>query len=507
MRPFRLNLTVSILAFLSCLLLMTWLLFSLFAFRTAANDLYAQKGEHARMLLATFVSQLPETIPAYPEGIISSNSPAAIYAQKLAEENSFMRITLLDANGKVIYTAGQDNIDVYRPFAGQSAAVTGNYILPEGAGIVSIQPVNRNGQPSAKAGLALSLGPENKRLSRSRQMFMAYFAIDFILLLGVGAFILSRIVVAPVNRLLTATEKITSGQYGQRISISGSAELARLAESFNEMSATLQNKDHEVTAHVAALEKANADLRQAREETLRSEKMASIGLLAAGMAHEIGTPLASIMGYAELMPSEQPPDSAAIQDYSQRIAEGCARIDRIIRGLLDYARPHSSSVGAADINRLIGETVELLTQQGAFKLITVTSWFAEALPPALVDPHQLQQVLINLMLNSRDAMPDGGKLAIRGTTDSSLSLPGHAVGCVRIDVLDTGTGMSIEQQKRIFDPFFTTKAPGKGTGLGLAISARIIDGMGGRIVVKSQPGKGSCFTLLLPVADIKEAVQ
>src|SRR6185369_3118143 len=107
MRPLRFSLTVSILAFLSCLLLMTWLLFSLFAFRTAANDLYSQKGEHARMLLTTFVSQLPDAIPAYPEGMILSNSPAAIFAQKLAEEVSFVRLTLLDANGKVIYTAGR----------------------------------------------------------------------------------------------------------------------------------------------------------------------------------------------------------------------------------------------------------------------------------------------------------------------------------------------------------------------------------------------------------------
>lgn len=314
MRPFRLNLTVSILAFLSCLLLMAWLLFSLFAFRTAANDLYAQKGEHARMLLATFVSQLPDTIPTYPQEIIPSNSPAVIYAQRLAEEASFMRLTLLDANGKVIYTTGREDSDIYRPFAAQPAVATGNFILPEGAGIASIASVTRNGVVAAKAGLALSLVDENARLKRSRQLFMAYFAIDFILLLGFGAFILSRIVVTPISRLLAATEKIIDGQYGQRISVSGSAELARLAESFNEMSATLQNKDHEVTAHVAALEKANADLRQAREETLRSEKMASIGLLAAGMAHEIGTPLASIMGYAELLPSEQP-DSAAIQDY------------------------------------------------------------------------------------------------------------------------------------------------------------------------------------------------
>ncbi|MFA7059390.1 MAG: ATP-binding protein [Pedobacter sp.] len=506
MRPFRLNLTVSILAFLSCLLLMAWLLFSLFAFRTAANDLYAQKGEHARMLLATFVSQLPEIIPIYPEGIIPTNSPAAIYAQKLAEETSFMRLTLLDANGKVIYTIGRDSSDIYQPFSGSPSLAAGSFVLPAGAGMVCIAPVTRNGLVVGQTGLALSLNSENERLKRSRQLFLAYFALDFILLLGIGAFILSRIVVTPVNRLLAATQKIIAGHYGQRVRVTGSSELAQLAESFNEMSETLLLKDQQVTAHVSALEKASADLGLAREETLRSEKMASIGLLAAGMAHEVGTPLASIMGYAELLSGEQP-YSAVVQDYSQRIAEGCASIDRIIRGLLDYAHPHSNSVGPVDIRRLVGETVELLTRQGAFKLITVTSWFSEALPLALVDSHQLQQVLINLLLNSRDAMPEGGKLIIRGTIDSSLSLPGHAEGYVRIDVLDTGTGIPVEHQQRIFDPFFTTKAPGKGTGLGLAISARIIEDMGGRIVVKSQVAKGSCFSVMLPVEAMKDSEQ
>ncbi|OHB25298.1 MAG: hypothetical protein A2X79_01430 [Desulfuromonadaceae bacterium GWB2_53_15] len=498
MRPFRLNLTVSILAFLSCLLLMAWLLFSLFAFRTAANDLYAQKGEHARMLLATFVSQLPDTIPTYPEGIIPLNSPAAIYAQKLAEEASFMRLTLLDSNGKVVFTAGRDNIDIYLPFTGNREAAAGSFILPDGADIASIAPVTRNGAVSAKAGLALSLMDEKVRLKRSRQLFLAYFAIDFILLLGVGAFILSRIVVRPISRLLAATEKIIDGHYGQRVRVTGSSELAQLAGSFNEMSETLLLKDQQVTAHVAALEKANTDLRQAREEALRSEKMASIGLLAAGMAHEIGTPLASIMGYAELLSGDQP-DLAAMQDYTRRITDGCTRIDRIVRGLLDYSRPRNSAVEAVDVRQVVLDTIELLEQQGAFKRIELVTLFADALPSILADAYQLQQVLINLLLNSRDAMPDGGKLTLRSKSDDS-ALPGRQAGCVRIDVLDSGSGIPEGHLKSIFDPFFTTKEPGKGTGLGLAISARIIEGFGGRISVRSEVGKGSCFTLLLPVA-------
>ncbi|MBC8018964.1 MAG: HAMP domain-containing protein [Verrucomicrobia bacterium] len=498
MRKLRLSLTASILAFLSCLLLLTWLLFSLLAFKTAANDLYSQKSEHARMLLATFVSQLPDTIPTYPDGMIVINSPAAIYAQKLADEASFIRLTLLDANSKPIFTVGREGTDVYQPFAGNAQMREGGGISADGAAIMRVNRVVRNGTVAGNAGLILSLTAEKARLERSRQLFMAYFAIDFILLLGIGSFILSRIVVAPISRLLSATEKITGGQYGQQIRVSGSAEMARLAESFNDMSLTLSQKEQEARGHVAALEKVNADLRQAREEAIRTEKMASIGLLAAGMAHEIGTPLASIMGYAELAAGEQL-DSSTIHDYARRISDDCGRIDRIVRGLLDYSRPRSSVVEPCDIRELVTTTIEMLVQQGAFKGISVTTNCDEHVPDVYVDPHQLQQVLINLALNSRDALLPDGKILIRIKGPVKGSSPGQPDG-IRIEVLDNGSGISAEHLGRIFDPFFTTKQPGKGTGLGLAISARIIEGFGGRITVQSKPGTGTCFSIWLPVS-------
>jgi signal transduction histidine kinase len=263
------------------------------------------------------------------------------------------------------------------------------------------------------------------------------------------------------------------------------------------MSATLLQKEQEVNGHVAALEKANSDLRQAREEAIRTEKMASIGLLAAGMAHEIGTPLASIMGYAELAAGEAL-DTGTVQDYARRISGDCARIDRIVRGLLDYSRPRAATVEPCDIRRLVASTLEMLSQQGALKEIRLATDYDEELSGVCVNPHQLQQVLINLLINSRDAMPSGGKLAVRVKADSSRRLSGQTVSSLRIDVLDSGSGIPAENLKRIFDPFFTTKAPGKGTGLGLAISARIIEGFGGRIEVQSRKGTGTCFSIWLP---------
>lgn len=490
MARYRPSLTVSIMAFLGFLLVMTWLLFSFLAFKTSANDLYAQKGEHARTLLAAFVSQLPDDLPVFPGGIISPDSSASIYVQKLSDDAAFTRLTLLDRNGKAIFTAGRDGSEVYLPFNGIQASSDGVGILPDGSGIAKVISVTRNGITVGRAGLLLSLSAENSRLLKTRQLFAAYFVLDFIMLMGLGSFILSRIVVNPINRLLSATGKITGGHYGQRLQVSGSSELACLAESFNEMSTALQNKDQQVSEHMSALERVNNDLHQAREEAIRTEKMASIGLLAAGMAHEIGTPLASIMGYADLAAAEQP-DNPAIQDYAQRISADCSRIDRIVRGLLDYSRPRVSSVETADVRQVATKTLELLSQQGAFKQLNVTMSIENGLPPVKADPHQLQQVLINLLLNSRDALADNGSLALKARVDNRL---------LCIDVTDNGSGIDADNLKYIFDPFFTTKPPGKGTGLGLAIAARIIEGFGGRITVKSRLGAGTCFSILLPLA-------
>ncbi|HIJ80490.1 MAG TPA: HAMP domain-containing protein [Desulfuromonadales bacterium] len=489
---YRPTLTVSIMAFLVFLLILTWLLFSLLTFKTAANDLYAQKGEHARTLLATFVSQLPDPLPVYPAGFIFSDLPAASYIQKLADDAMFTRLTLLDVNGKAIFSAGRETSDIYLPFSGLATSAQGSFITQDGSGVSHIMSVVRNGQIVGKAGLLLSLASEKSRLNKTRQMLVAYFVLDFILLLVLGSFVLSRIVVNPINQLLAATEKITGGNYGQQLHVSGSVELSRLAESFNMMSGSLLAKDQQVQEQMTELEKANRELQLAREEAIRTEKMASIGLLAAGMAHEIGTPLASIMGYAELTAAEEPANPV-LQDYARRISEDCSRIDRIVRGLLDYSRPRTAGSATSDVQQLVADTVELLARQGACKGLQISQDVADRLPAVLADPHQLQQVLINLMLNARDAMPGGGALGIAVRPEN---------GQVRIDIRDSGPGIPADDLKLIFDPFFTTKPPGKGTGLGLAISIRIVEGFGGRLAVESRAGEGSCFTLRLPTSPI-----
>lgn len=487
----RPSLTFSILASLACLLVLTWLLFSLLAFKTAERDLYAQKSDHARVLLSTFVNQLPDQLPSFPEGMLPLDAPAALYAGKLSDEFSFQRLTLLDKAGKVIFTVGREGTDIYLPVSLPGKQVEETGFLQQHNGLVRTALVIRHGETVGRAGLILSLADEQQRIRRTRQLLLTYFALDFILLLGLGAFILSRIVVKPVNRLLTATEKITNGVYGYQVSVAGALELAQLANSFNAMSAALAQKQQELSDQLHQLEAMNQDLKLAREEAIRSEKLASVGLLAAGTAHEIGTPLASVMGYAELLGQELS-QSPVHADYVRRMQEGCSRIDRIVRGLLEYARPKVTTCEPFELATLVQRTVELLQHQGMLKGISVTVQAADQLPPVVLDPHQLQQVLLNLLINAVDAMPAGGRLLITIRADDVATQQ-------LIELQDNGSGIPPKNLPRLFDPFFTTKDPGKGTGLGLAIVARIIEEFGGSITVASTVGQGSCFRLHLPL--------
>ena len=166
-----------------------------------------------------------------------------------------------------------------------------------------------------------------------------------------------------------------------------------------------------------------------------------------------------------------------------------------MRGLLDFSRPRTASGAHADIRDVIMSTVDLMSQQGVFKQLNLSVAIDDGLLPARCDQHQLQQVIINLLLNSREATPAGGTINIRACQKTS-----H----IRLDVIDSGAGIPDESMKHIFDPFYTTRQPGKGTGLGLAISARIVEGFGGRISASSVVGEGSCFTVLLPLAAAEE---
>ncbi len=524
-RSFRFSLTFAILSSLACLLVLTWILLSLISFKTAEKDLFAQKNEEARVLLASFISILPS-----PESPFNDGCPAALLAANLARERDFAGLRVIDAKGVTVYSlADKRGVDT-----GLTATLkTGGESFTfsrDGNVLLRYKAIRAGDRITGATRLALSLSGEYERLNRSQHIFLAYFILDFFLLLAFGSFLLSRIIVVPMRKLLAATERISAGDYTHSVPVPGGAEIAELAESFNGMLAVLRSKKEEAEAYMKSLEKANSELSAAREETIRTEKMASIGLLAAGTAHEIGTPLAAIIGYAGIL-HEELADDEIKADHLRRIEQEASRIDRIVRDLLNYARPTAAEYENVDVPALLSETFDMMERQGIFKKLRTSLEVEKDIPRLCVDRGQLMQVLINLMVNARDAMPDGGELAVRaysgelrlatekepeqphfttmgrrkedfqGAFRASFLSGRSLTNCVKIEISDSGSGIDEQLLGKIFDPFFTTKEPGKGTGLGLSISARIIDSFGGRITVESAKGKGTRFVIWLPAAD------
>jgi two-component system NtrC family sensor kinase len=225
------------------------------------------------------------------------------------------------------------------------------------------------------------------------------------------------------------------------------------------------------------------------KQLLQAEKLSSIGLLAAGIAHEINTPIAGISSYTQML-LKNIPESDNRKKILEKIEAQTFRAAEIVNGLLNFSRMSGSEFGDLDINQLIHDSLLLLNHQLQGSRIKVESKLDPALPMVYGNSGKLQQVFINLFLNARDAMPSGGDLVIETTMNESM---------VVIDVSDTGIGISEEDQNRIFDPFFTTKTVEKGTGLGLSVSYGIIQEHGGRILVDSSAGKGTHFKLKLPI--------
>lgn len=224
------------------------------------------------------------------------------------------------------------------------------------------------------------------------------------------------------------------------------------------------------------------------DQLLQAEKLSSIGLLAAGLAHEVNTPITGISSYTQMLLKDTP-ESDSRKPILEKIEKQTFRAAEIVNGLLNFARMNGTQFQDLDVNRLIRESLALLDHQMRQNHIDVEAALDETLPAVYGNGGKLQQVFINLFLNARDAMASGGRLKIRTSMNDTM---------VIVDIDDTGAGISEENMKRIYDPFFTTKISGKGTGLGLAVTYGIIQEHGGRIFVDSAPGIGTHFRLKLP---------
>jgi signal transduction histidine kinase len=327
---------------------------------------------------------------------------------------------------------------------------------------------------------------------------------DVFVLVAYLAYQLDRVLLRPIRDATAAAEAIASGDLARRLPAGDTREMAHLADSVNRMTDRLL----EDRAHL-----------------VRVEKMASVGRVAAGIAHEIGNPLGAINGYTHLLRNHVTSTNAI--DAVAGLERESNRIDRIVRGLLDFARPRQRAHGAVDVGDTARMVIDLLGTQGALKGISVSLDAPLERVTVLGDRHDLEQAFVNLLLNAADALAGTGRvsIAVRRTTRDELragsrraSDPGgrpptpanprmlrwlDATQCESIGVIaiaDSGPGIPVEDAERVFEPFFTTKEPGKGTGLGLAIVARAIENFGGTIWVSPSREGGAAFRALLPLA-------
>jgi len=230
-----------------------------------------------------------------------------------------------------------------------------------------------------------------------------------------------------------------------------------------------------------------------QSQLAHQEKMAAFGLFAAGVAHEIGNPLAAISSELELLLGEQ--DLTTVHTSLGQIRVQVGRISRILRELVDFARRRRDTEADLSLNSVVDDTLRLIRPDPRMRSVVLSTDLDPDIPPVRLVEDRLVQILLNLVLNALDAMPSGGKLSIRTRPLD---------GAVLLEVADTGVGMSEEVRARAFEPLFTTKPQGKGTGLGLAICADFVAAVGGRIEVVSRPGEGTTFRVTLPARASEE---
>jgi two-component system NtrC family sensor kinase len=334
----------------------------------------------------------------------------------------------------------------------------------------------------------LYVGVLDAKYADLRTRTMAIFAL--ITLAGIlGAIALGSLVgyrlLKPIQQLVDASHRVAAGDLSPEIGPSSSNEIGILQRTFQEMLVSLRERDRRQES--------------AREaQLLQSEKQASVGRLAAGIAHEINNPLTGALTFTHMLLRREDMDEQARKDL-QIVAESTERVRTIVKGLLDFSRQTRIEPEPADINAIVRATTELAENQALLKGVRFCLDPAEGLPARTLDRNQMQSVILNMLINAVDATPPGGHITI--ATSLALSGGTNAQRGIEIHITDTGCGIPPENLPRIFDPFFTTKDVGKGTGLGLSVSLGIVEKHGGTIRVHSRPGQGSTFIIWLPIEE------
>ncbi len=328
----------------------------------------------------------------------------------------------------------------------------------------------------------------------SAERYKKIFLITTIGALGLMVLIshvLARLLTKPLTELRDGARRIGSGDLDYRLSLRTHDEIEQVAGEFNRMADQLRAFYSELEARIR--EKTEA-LEKTHQRLVQSEKLAAIGTLAAGVAHEINNPLDGILNCIARI-RKKPGDAGQLKSYLDLMTEALLRIGTVVRQLLDFSRRQELSLQPTNLGAVVEEALSMADYNLRESAIALEKDLAPDAPPIMGDAHHLQQVFLNLILNAIAAMPEGGTLRVRS------HVPADAVGPLCVEIQDTGMGIPEDQIDRIFDPFYTTKAVGQGTGLGLSVSFNIIKEHHGTIEVESIPGEGTTFRVHLPILE------
>jgi len=346
--------------------------------------------------------------------------------------------------------------------------------------------------------LGLTLGPIDREAARLRRLTFGATAVTMLAIAGLVTLFTQRRVGRPVHRLVMATRRIASGDLQYQVPVESDDELGVLASSFNEMEQALARMRAERLKLLDSLEQQveerTAALKQAQARLVQSEKLSSLGRLAASVAHEINNPLAGILTYAKLLirtlepGAADDPDRARAVKHLQLVQRETERCTAIVRNLLDFARERPLTLVDLSVNGVLDEALVLVTNQARLQNIELVKEFG-ATRLVHADFGQLRQAFINIIINACDAMPQGGRLVL-----TTLDTPAG----VAVRVADTGTGIPPDVLSKVLDPFFTTKE--KGTGLGLSVVYGIVERLSGALTIDSTVGAGTTVQITLPAA-------
>ena len=493
--------------------------------------LHRQHLEAATLLSAERMSDVIKHATTYH---MLRNDREALYRSitTMASEPGVVRIRIFNKEGKISFSSDASEVNTYlnkraeacyachaqaQPLAKLNRPDRFRIFKPNGARVLGIITPIEN-QPSCSTAEChahpaeqqvlgvldtnVSLARADANLRQSSLRMLAYTVLAVVLIAVLSGIFVWRVVHIPVKKLTAGTERLSHGQLGYQLDIVSRDELGELALSFNQMSRQLREAREEADAWAqtleARVEDKSRELKHAHEQVMQAEKMASIGKLAATVAHEINNPLSGILTYAKLLRKwldrggwdEQRRDE--VRGSLELIESESRRCGDIVRNLLTFSRSSPMNLQWADLNQVIDRCVRLVQHQTELSNVQLQSQLAEDLPQVQCDPAQIEQLLLALMINACEAMPHGGNLWVR-----SRMVP--QIGSVQLEVQDDGVGIPESVLPNLFEPFFTTKEKGHGVGLGLAISKGIVERHRGRIDVESKPGQGTRFTITLPV--------